>query len=170
MKILTRAANMLTRFWVHAAASVAALAPQTAVAVWQTPVTNYTRTDYGAGTQNWCIAQRADGWVYAANNYGLLEYDGSRWDLYGLWNSSAVRSICVTDDGDIFAGGYNEFGRFESDGLGNLRYEPISTGLGEGDREFGYILSVMTRGDNAYFTTHTAKDVYDRVRNAVRKV
>ncbi len=161
---------MLTRFWVHAAAAVAALAPQTAVAVWQTPVTNYTRTDYGAGTQNWCIAQRADGWVYAANNYGLLEYDGSRWDLYGLWNSSAMRSICVTDDGDIFAGGYNEFGLFESDGLGNLRYEPISTGLGEGEREFGDIWGVMTRGDNAYFTTHTTIYVYDRVSKAVRKV
>ena len=76
----------------------------------------------------------------------------------------------MTDDGDIFAGGYNEFGRFESDGLGNLRYEPISTGLGEGEREFGDIWGVMTRGDNAYFTTHTTIYVYDRVSKAVRKV
>lgn len=45
-------------------------------ATWQRPVTNYTRYDYEAGTQNWMLEQLDNGWIYVANNKGLLEFDG----------------------------------------------------------------------------------------------
>ena len=43
---------------------------------WQRPVTNYTRHTYKAGNQNWSIQQHDNGWIYIANNKGLLEFDG----------------------------------------------------------------------------------------------
>ena len=43
---------------------------------WQRPVTNYTRHTYKAGNQNWSIQQHDNGWIYVANNKGLLEFDG----------------------------------------------------------------------------------------------
>ena len=35
-------------------------------------VTHYSRQVYGAGSQNWSIDQDKQGFVYAANNNGLL--------------------------------------------------------------------------------------------------
>ncbi len=47
------------------------------------PVTNFDVNDYDAGNQNWSI-ERAEGYIYVANNDGLLEFDGTNWRLYKL--------------------------------------------------------------------------------------
>lgn len=125
----------------------------TAQASWQIPVTNFSRETYGAGRQNWAIAERADGWIYVANEYGLVEYDGARWSLYGLNNSSSPRSVKVTESGDVYCGGANEFGVFTSDGLGGLKYENLSKLMPDADRDFGDVWGVEALGDKVYFLT-----------------
>ena len=45
-------------------------------ASWECSVVNYTRHDYRADNQNWMIDQQDNGWIYVANNKGLLEFDG----------------------------------------------------------------------------------------------
>ena len=49
---------------------------------WQRAVVNYDRHAYGAANQNWGLQQSDNGWIYAANNRGLLEFDGSGWTLW----------------------------------------------------------------------------------------
>jgi hypothetical protein len=39
------------------------------------------QSTYGAGNQNWMISQD-ENYVFFANNEGLLEYNGSNWELY----------------------------------------------------------------------------------------
>ena len=39
---------------------------------WQRAVVNYTRQQYHSGNQNWQIVQSREGWMYFANNKGLL--------------------------------------------------------------------------------------------------
>ena len=95
-------------------------------AAWQLPVYNYPFTAYNGGTQNWQICQQKNGWMYFANNYGLLEFDGNEWSLYGIWNSTVIRSVEIAPDGSIYVGGSNEFGRFTSNTFGSLSYEPLS--------------------------------------------
>ena len=51
---------------------------------WQRVVVNYTRQQYHSGNQNWQAAQSKEGWMYFANNKGLLEYDGNTWQTYPL--------------------------------------------------------------------------------------
>ena len=51
-------------------------------AVWSPIIEHFSPQDYKAGTQNWDIVEQYNGWIYIANNYGLLEYDGSYWRLY----------------------------------------------------------------------------------------
>lgn len=140
-----------------------------AEAAWLMPVTHFTRQDYAAGTQNWDLAQQQNDWIYVGNNYGLLEYDGTRWKLYGLWNSSAVRSVKVAEDGDIFCGGSNEFGVFRSDGLGGLAYESLSDRLSEADNGFGDVWGVEIWRNHVYFVTHNAIFTLDRVTRQVSK-
>ena len=47
-----------------------------AKASWQRAITNYARHSYKAASQNWMIMQSKTGWMYFANNKGLLEFDG----------------------------------------------------------------------------------------------
>jgi len=54
---------------------------------------NYSKKEYKAGTQNWSIAQDQRGFMYFANNNGLLLFDGVSWQLHRMPNSSIVRSV-----------------------------------------------------------------------------
>lgn len=71
---------------------------------WQAPVTNYFQKEYNGGTQSWQIKQQ-NGWMYFANNYGLLEFDGNSWQTYGIWNSTVIRSLEIDNEGTIYVGG-----------------------------------------------------------------
>jgi len=88
-------------------------------------ISNFKRTDYRAGTQNWSAAQDANGTMYFANNDGLLQFDGSTWKTYRLPNRTAIRSLKI-DGKKIYVGGYNEFGYFTPDEKGKLRYTSLA--------------------------------------------
>lgn len=91
---------------------------------WERKVTNYDKTIYLVGQQNWMIDQGANGWLYIANTNGLLEYDGVYWNLYPA-NNRIVRSIKVTGD-RIYTGGSSEFGYFTPQPDGILTYKSLS--------------------------------------------
>lgn len=129
-------------------------------AEWQLPLINYSLDDYGAGTQNWQIREQKNGWVYAANNYGLLEYDGAEWRVYGISNGTAVRSLDITDDGAIYVGGSNEFGRFTAATTGELIYESVSSLLPPSEQFFGEVWNINHIGDKIYFQTDNQIFIY----------
>lgn len=89
-------------------------------------VRNYKRNEYKGGTQNWNIGQDKNGNLYFANNNGLLQFDGSSWRCYPLPNLTSVRCLKIDDSGKIFVGGYNEFGYFQPDTKGKLRYTSLA--------------------------------------------
>lgn len=89
-------------------------------------IVNFTKSDYGAGTQNWQIDQDTIGNMYFANNNGLLQFDGNTWQLYKIPNSTNVRSLKYdAENGRIYVGGYNQFGYFGSDSKGKLKYTSL---------------------------------------------
>lgn len=100
-----------------------------AKAVWQLPIVNFDKGDYKGGTQNWAVARSHNDWLYFANNYGLLEFDGFNWNLYGIWNSSPVRSVTISDDRRIYVGGVGEFGFFDYNSEGELSYNSLAQGI-----------------------------------------
>ena len=65
-------------------------------------IRNFPKREYKAGTQNWNITQDKRGFIYTANNEGLLVYDGNQWQLYKMPNSSIVRALYVDKSGDIY--------------------------------------------------------------------
>lgn len=89
------------------------------------PLLNYTTTDYNAENQNWAISQTEDHLIYVANNKGLLEFNGARWNLYQSPNQTIIRSVNVLN-GLIYTGAYMEFGYWEKDVFGNLNYTSLS--------------------------------------------
>ncbi|MEM9525977.1 MAG: hypothetical protein AAGA31_05160, partial [Bacteroidota bacterium] len=45
------------------------------------PIVAYEPDDYHAGNQNWMLSQDGQNYLYAANNQGLLEFNGQQWRL-----------------------------------------------------------------------------------------
>ena len=90
-------------------------------------ITNFSKSDYQAGTQNWAIGQDERGIMYFANNKGILEFDGTQWRILELPNSSSiVRSFSFTKDGRIYVGGQGEFGYFQANKKGKNEYKSLT--------------------------------------------
>lgn len=89
------------------------------------PILKYTSAIYNAGNQNWMISQDAHGYMYFANNEGLLEYNGTAWTLYPTPNETILRSVNVIGD-RIYTGCYMEFGYWERVNDGSLKYTSLS--------------------------------------------
>ncbi len=121
------------------------------------PVINYSPVDYQAENQNWSVSQSADRLVYAANNQGLLEYNGADWTLYPSPNETIMRSVKAVGD-RIYTGCYMEFGYWQKDQLGILRYTSLSEELNvelRPDEEFWNILKV-----NDFLLFQSLKRIY----------
>ena len=116
---------------------------------WQRPVTNYTRHTYKAGNQNWSIQQHDNGWIYVANNKGLLEFDGVEWNTYPIHNAK-TRAVKVGHDGRIYIGGMEQFGYFTPNRLGGLEYTCLSDSLSP-NVNVGVIWNILLDGERVYF-------------------
>ena len=92
------------------------------------PIVNYSPTTYGAGNQNWMIAQDKNQIIYFANNEGLLEFNGSYWRLYPSPNETIVRSVKVIGE-KVYTGSYMEFGYWQRQKNGLLKYNSLSKGI-----------------------------------------
>ncbi|MBQ8500910.1 MAG: transcriptional regulator [Bacteroides sp.] len=120
---------------------------------WQRPIVNYARQMYAAGSQNWAIEQHDNGWIYVANNKGLLEYDGVRWSTYPIRNAK-TRAVKKGNDGRIYIGGLGQFGYFVPNSLGELDYVCLSDSLNQ--REVGNIWHIHVSRDRVYFQSDHA--------------
>ncbi|MCF8308159.1 MAG: hypothetical protein K9I68_04030 [Bacteroidales bacterium] len=94
-------------------------------------IRDYPKSDYKAGTQNWDICQDERGIMYFANNDGVLQYDGANWRTYSLANNSIVRNVEISEEGTLYASGFNEFGYFEVTKKGDLEYVSLIRELPE---------------------------------------
>ncbi|WP_081778404.1 triple tyrosine motif-containing protein [Xylanibacter brevis] len=75
---------------------------------------NFDRHAYHAGTQNWSIAQGADGRMLFGNALGLLTFDGGQWNVYPNGNYSDVRAVFFDqEENRILVGGTKELGYFQ---------------------------------------------------------
>ena len=92
------------------------------------PIDVFYPDEYGGENQNWSVSQSADKYIYVANDKGLLEFNGAKWQLYPSPNNTIMRSVRVIND-KIYTGCYMEFGFWESDNFGQLKYNSISQKL-----------------------------------------
>lgn len=66
---------------------------------------NYTKQEYQAASQNWSVTQDGNGYMYFANNVGLLEFDGITWTLYPAPNGNIIRAVAADKDNRILPPG-----------------------------------------------------------------
>src|SRR5476651_2156212 len=88
-------------------------------------VQNYTKAQYQSGNQNWSVTRDEHGIMYFGNAEGLLAFDGKYWQLYRMPNGLIVRSVASDGKGKIYAGGFGEFGYWENNKQGFLKYNSL---------------------------------------------
>ena len=115
---------------------------------------NYTPREYAAHGQNWAVVQDQRGIIYAANNDGVLEFDGERWRLIRTEKRTVVRALAVAEDGRIYVGALGEIGRLEPDARGRMHYVSLLDRLPPEDRQFDDVHHVFVRGDDVFFATY----------------
>ncbi|MFT3752451.1 MAG: triple tyrosine motif-containing protein [Paludibacter sp.] len=129
-------------------------------------VTQFTKKDYNASNQNWSIGQGKNGIMYFGNNQGLLEFDGSMWQIHKMAGNKTVRSLMVDKDGRIYVGSFEEFGYFEPDGTGQLSYKSLSSKLRNYSMQNDEIWTILNLDGTIIFQSFTS---YFTFKNGVVK-
>lgn len=89
-------------------------------------ITSYSPRDYNGGIQNWGIDQDSTGYLYVANNFGLLEFDGASWKKYAIPEGTKSRCVNVHEkSNNIYVGGQNTLGFFAKTPSG-LSYQSLT--------------------------------------------
>jgi hypothetical protein len=124
-------------------------------------VRNFHTLEYKAGIQNLDIVQDKRGLIYVANNFGLLEYDGDHWQVYGVKNGTKARSVAIDGSGRIYTGCQGDFGYFFPNSMGQLIYTSLADSLPQPHKKIDETWSVYVDNDKVYFCTFSTVYIYD---------
>ena len=119
------------------------------------PIEKFSPSDYNGDNQNWMISQSADNYIYAANNKGLLEFNGSSWAAYPSPNNTILRAVKVIGD-RIYSGCYEDFGYWVKDEKGILNYTSLIPKLKEADVNDDQIWNILDLGEWVLFQSSHA--------------
>ena len=112
-------------------------------------VTNYSKSEYQAGNQNWDLSIAGDRLLFVANNNGLLHFNGAKWELENIPSKTIIRSVLYDND-KLFVGSFEEFGYWDINNskLGN--YHSLSSNIknSPANQEFWRIIK---HNNNIYF-------------------
>ncbi|HMB93349.1 MAG TPA: hypothetical protein VKP65_21030, partial [Rhodothermales bacterium] len=116
---------------------------------------NFTPAEYGmdAHSQNWSVAQDDQGFIYAANGKGVLQYDGVSWRLIPVGNDAYTRVVIREDDGTLYVGAHGEIGYLAADSSGTLSYVSLIEHIDPAVRDFGSVWQSAQTSEGLYFRT-----------------
>lgn len=132
-------------------------------------IVNFSKFQYDGGTENWKIAATKEGFVYAANNEGLLVYDGDDWKKFKLPNQTIMRSLAVDSvRGRIYAGGQDELGYFQKGVNGQFIFESLKPKMPAPYQSFEDIWDMHISGGKVYF--RTVQQVFEVDGNKIQQI
>ncbi|APQ19320.1 helix-turn-helix and ligand-binding sensor domain-containing protein [Maribacter hydrothermalis] len=129
------------------------------------PIQNYTPIEYAAENQNWSIDQAHNKNIYVANNGGLLEFNGSTWQLYQSPYGTPIKSVKVIGD-KVYTGSYMEFGFWSKDKFGDLEYTSISKNTKNELIEDEHFWNISSFEDWVLFQSLDRIYIYDTLKNS----
>ena len=110
--------------------------------------------------QNWEIYQDpVSRYIYFANSTGLIEYNGISARTFTMPYRQGVRSVYVNDDGMIFTGSFEDFGLWERDPSGELKYNSLAKGIDISKND--EIWNILELNHTVYFQSFTTVYVYN---------
>ena len=117
------------------------------------PVLNFQHDEYEAHYQNWSVVVDQNGFVYAANGNGILEFDGESWRLITQPGLKAVRIIWVDEHNTKWIGADRDLGYLEADSLGFLQFNSLKEHIPQEHPLTGSVWKVFPMEDQVLFFT-----------------
>lgn len=117
------------------------------------PVIHYSKKDFKGESQFWAMCQDKEGVLYFANNDGALIFDGQQWHKVLLPNKSSIRSLMVSNDNTVYAGGFNELGTIRKDAYGKYYYESLMHLLRAEERNIENVWQIHEVNQHIVFRT-----------------
>ncbi len=130
-------------------------------------IINHSRISTGSGTQNWDITQSSSGFIYFGNNDGILEFDGTNWNIYPMPNASVVRSVLAVGD-TIYAGAFEEIGFLAPDDKGRLKWHSLNHLVPEKYKRFSEVWHIHETSGRIVFQSFHYVFLYEN--NSIRAV
>lgn len=110
-----------------------------------------------------------NGLAYFANNDGILEFDGLRWNKYPLPDGVVVRSVMSTEEGRIYAGGFNKIGYFSPDANGEMVYTSLDELVPDLYKNYGEVWKIYELPYGIIFQSFSQLMIYqDNKINVVK--
>ena len=112
---------------------------------------DYRPTEYRGHPQVFGLIQGPQGFLYFANQEGIIEFDGARWTHHAM-PSAQVYELAAGADDRIWAGGNDELGYFTAEPGGGRTYHSIRDLLPAAAKPWDRTTSVLVRPDGVYFS------------------
>ena len=111
----------------------------------------YTPQIYKAHKQNFDILRDKNGFIYSANNNGILKYNNHDWQLIKTKNTAYIKAIGISDNGVIYAGGQGDLGYLKKDSLGKEHFVSLMSILPKNLHNFNEIKQIAVNNNDIYF-------------------
>ena len=115
-------------------------------------INHYTYQEYGAAPINWWALEGENGFMYFANNRGVLQFDGVNWQLIEMRGIGA-RSMVKDAQGVIHVGGAGDFGYLTPSNNGVLDFISLKDKIPEEHRDFSEVWEIHYYKGRVIFRT-----------------
>ncbi len=120
----------------------------------------YTVQESGGHSQNWSITEDNSGLMYFANTTGVLQFDGSNWQMVYRSDGYTTRSVCNCF-GKIYVGGTSDLGVMEADSVGQLKFRSMLSKAPEEVKRAKSMWDAECANDGVYFRSYDYMFKYD---------
>lgn len=137
------------------------------LAQYHPPIQNFPPEIYQAGNQNWKIAQDDYKRTFVANNFGLLEFNGTNWKLHPTPNNTIMRSVFVNNNA-VYTGSYMDFGYWLRQNDGQLAYTSLAESLNFDMIEDEQVWHILNHKQFILFQSLNRLIIYDQLKRSLR--
>ena len=110
-------------------------------------VLSFSKSDFQSDSHFNVACEANDGTMLFGNYDGAVSYDGHHWRKIFLPNNSSIYSLVKTQNGEIYAGGYNDFGVLKKDAYGKYVFHSMVSQLKLSNRNFENIWRANSIGN-----------------------
>lgn len=126
------------------------------------PVTNFTSKDYGIQFSNYVnvIEKDSCGNIYAGTAYGILQYNGSKWNFIPIKAGLYITSLAYINH-TLFVGCNGDFGYLKATNNGKWEYASLADLLSKDDKTFTTIWKILPYKNAVVFQSEEKLFFYD---------
>jgi ligand-binding sensor domain-containing protein/DNA-binding CsgD family transcriptional regulator len=124
-------------------------------------ITNYNPKTYKAASENWDVLQDSKGMMFFANHFGIMQFDGVRWNIVAQpENRSMVRSLAIDKKDKMYVGAQGEFGYTVQLPNGQYKYTSLVQLIPAPSRNFGDVVQTVIRPNEVIFFSNEEIFIY----------